>query len=162
MQAYYYTSPVEDLHVALIITEKSPQQLVQENVFKEDTKYIQVEYSGVSDPNFIFVDMIKFDDPENPTKIVPWFEKLNEKYLEEIRLQRANKFAVLDAIAVRAISQNRTDILALVEADKQALRDLPENIDTSNFTEVKEFVTLFPVILNVNYYSKYNDIFNGQ
>lgn len=161
MKAYFYTSPVKELDVAMIATDKTPEQLKKEAVFSDETVWLKTEFNEHCS-TFVFVDLMQFDDTLNPTKVVINRERATAKYIEECRLQRAGKLETLDSIAVRAISQQRDDILEMVERDKQVLRDLPENIDTSAFTELAQFLSLFPVALNINYYEKYNEIFNAK
>lgn len=153
---YFYTSPVDPSRVAITISDKTPEELIALNVFKPSTKYLiqNFDINGV-DSNTRYVDRVVFDDPENPKKLVVDHEYSKGKFIDELRLQREDQFSVLDRLQMRALSHGKTDVAKSIEEDKQKLRDLPHTVDTSKFTRVFDYLSMFPAVLQIDYSEKY-------
>lgn len=159
---YFYTSPVDPNRVALIISDKTPKELIAMNVFTPSTKYIVQDFDPTSvDSNTRFVDRVKFDDPKNPQKLVVDHEYSRVRFINEVRLQREDQLAILDRLQMKALSHGKTAVAKLIEQDKQSLRDLPQAIDTSKFTRVFDYLSMFPAILQIDYSEKYKAMLDG-
>lgn len=153
---YFYTSPVDPARVALTISDKTPEELIEMNVFTPSTKYLIRDFDirGV-DSNTRYVDRVVFDDLENPQNLVVDHEYSKKKFVAEVRLQREDQLAVLDRLQMRALSHGKSDVAKLIEEDKQKLRDLPHTVDTSRFKRVFDYLSMFPAILQTDYNEKY-------
>lgn len=150
----FYTNPLNPNRVALIVTNRTVQQLKEKMIIKQGDRYlINPEEKELMT---LRIECVKFDDKDNPTSLVFDVDTIREIYITEIRKKRSEVFSILDYIQQRAISLNKLDAAALIEADKQALRDLTSSVDYSRITEIRHIYTRFPSILFIDYKDKYS------
>jgi len=67
----------------------------------------------------------------------------------------------LDNYEVRAMVSKRDDILALIEKDKELLRNLTDDLNLSDCKTPKEIANKVPFALAVDYDTKYKDMFKS-
>lgn len=104
----------------------------------------------------------KFDNYQHPTKIVADVELLQMAQIDDFRTRRAELFAQLDKIQLRAMAEGRQDILEEVSKDKQILRDVPETMRLKSPTRVIDLFRRDYGPLRIDYDTKYTMRFNAK
>lgn len=150
----FYTHPELPGKVALVNTTLSIEQLKELGVLTNDSKYLIDPVEGELMTHSI--SCVKFDDPNNPTVLIFDVDAIQQKYLEQVRYLRTPILDTLDFIQQRAITLGNTDAATLIEADKEMLRNLTDNLDYSTITEIKHIYTRMPAELLVDYADKYS------
>ena len=156
MNKIFYTNPVFPNKVALIVTDKSTDELRQLGILTEDSKYLINPVEG--ELMTYRISCVKFDNPENPTALVFDVDAIRQAYIEQIRTLRDPILDTLDYLQQRAIATNNTQAVASIEADKEILRKLTETVDYSNITEIRHLYTRIPPELLVDYKEKYSNV----
>jgi len=139
MKTIFFNYPVGTPKVSLVTTAKRVSQLMSDEVIPKNAGYVEHdlidENSNRNDWAMVGMpEYLKFDNVKKPTKVL-WDMDLIEVYiLSLIRNQRQLAFGVLDTLAMRALTKGLSDIVAEIEADKQALRDMPDTVNLSNAT----------------------------
>ena len=89
----------------------------------------------------------KFDDEENPTKVVVDLERAKKYRLDQIRWHRDQLLVELDRQSTKHFSN--PDKLAELEAKKQELRETPDNAEQqlSLATTLYEISQIYPTLL---------------
>ena len=148
--------------LAAVTTDLSISELVERGVFTLDTPYLilpEISEDTTTDTDlyakFIHVDKTKFDNYINPTALLWDYDILNAWMLQEIRDAREIHFQHLDALQLQAMSKNSTSALQAIEADKQTLRDIPQNIDWSDVVTYEDCFEKGPEILGHRMREKY-------
>ena len=164
MNVVYFNSPVGTNKVAYTITDKTVEELKQEGVIDaEATTLVKLHDENMKAEEYakhVHIDKVVFDDATNPTDIVFDLELLQSYFLNLYKQVRANAFKILDAYQTRALAANNTTLVADIEADKQALRDMPNSLDYSNVHTGLDVARTYPQALMVDYEEKYTARFS--
>lgn len=156
MNTFFYTNPVHKSRVAKIVTDLTVDQLTKMGVFDADTKFIVYNNEIDHDLEIKFFDTIQFDDETNPSTVLINIDHARSMRFEELRTQRNSVLSLLDNETVKYIT-NQT-ILDAISADKDILRDLPENIDLSNITDPRDLLNVSVPELDIDYCGKYKSL----
>ena len=70
--------------------------------------------------------------------------KAEEEKIAEIRTKRNNALSSLDISYMKALEKNDTSLMQKIALQKQALRDLPSNLDLSSIKSVSDLKSLNP------------------
>ena len=103
----------------------------------------------------VHVDKLVFDDYDKPRKIEFDLDLVQLFFLEIFKGARADIFKDLDSLQLRAMMASKTDIMALIESDKEKLRNLPDNLDYSDCKTFFDISAILPEELLVDYNEKY-------
>lgn len=164
MNVVYFNNPVGTNKVAFTITDKTVEELKQEGVIEaEAVTLVKPHDENMKAEEFakhVHIDKVVFDDASNPTDIVFDLELLQLYYLDIFKQLRGHALKMLDAFQMRALIANKTSLVAEIEADKQALRDMPESLDYTNCTTAVDVVRTYPQALMVDYEEKYTARFS--
>ncbi len=154
----FFTPVVETGKLATIISEKSVSELKDEGIIPVASSTLIKDYD-ITDNEFMYnvyhVDFFRFDNPENPTNLIFNKEMFCIFYIENFRQKRNELFVNLDLMQNRALITNKLDVVAEIEADKQILRDMPDNFDFSSKVVAQDFYLNLPLEVFVDYKAKY-------
>ncbi len=155
---YNYLTGTEKL--ATTITDKSPQELVEEGVIPKGAPYLVMpdcheDMDEEEQLKYKEIEYTSFDDYENPTEIILDYNAIMFSLVEEMRPIRNKKLESLDILQQRAMSLKKDDVIAEIEEDKQKLRECLNNIDIFKYNTLDDFRTYVPDILYINYDVKY-------
>lgn len=156
----FYNYPTNTDKICFTITEKSVNDLVEENVIPKDSKYVIEDFDENNKSTeylakLSHVDKLVFDDYVNPTKVEFDFDLLGFYFVQIYREIRSNVFVILDNLQIRALIKNKNDVVSLIEEDKQKLRDMPDNLNYSKCSKVSDVFRIVPEELLIDYKEKY-------
>ena len=163
MRIVYYTLIPGQKPIGAINTEESVEELRHKGVIEKGTKALVVEFD-VDNPTpadeeqaalFYHVQYCQFDNYRQPTRVVADLELMQFKLLDDLRTQRAKLLDMLDRVQLRAIAEQRQDVVDEVNADKQALRDVTETLRVENPTSISQFYNRDYGPLRIDYDAKY-------
>lgn len=150
----FYTHPDIPSKVAFLNTTLSINQLLELGVLTSSSKYlIDPEQKELMVHR---LSCVKFDNPDNPTALVFDVDAIQQVYINEVRILRDPILTTLDYLQQRAIATGKTEAAALIEADKEVLRNITDTIDFSNITEIIHIYTRRPPELLIDYKDKYS------
>lgn len=163
MNIVYFNTPVGTTKVAFTITDKPVSELKAEGVIPNGSQTLVKPYNenmkAEESAKHTHIDKVVFDNQDNPTDIVFDLDLLKTYFLNLYKQVRANAFNVLDGYQTRALATNNTELVAEIEADKQALRDMPQSLDYSNAHTGLDVAKTYPAALLVDYEEKYKSKF---
>ena len=154
----FFTPIVETGKLATIITDKSVDELKQENIIPINSKFVIKDYNENNLDELAVVyhsEYFKFNDDVNPTDIILNTDILKIAALEDYRTKRSEIFSVLDSLQTRALLSGNTSVASQIEADKTLLRNLPSVIDFSSNVTLRDFYRNPPAELFIDYKAKY-------
>jgi hypothetical protein len=154
----FFTPVVETGKLSTIISEKSVSELKEEGIIPSSSSTLVRDYditNNVFMYNVYHINFFQFDNPENPTDIVFNKEMFCLYFIDAFRQKRNELFDDLDLIQNRALITNKLDVVAEIEADKQILRDMPDNFDFSSKDVAQDFYLNLPLEVFVDYKAKY-------
>lgn len=164
MQIVFFQNPEDPQKLAsLIINDgETVQKYVDAGVIGRTTKYVVRPYAFTETADLeqmvmhtVGLDMLEFNDASNPTNVVVNVDALRAKYVDKLRYMRNSCMDKLDILQMRAIATKNDDVLAEVEADKQALRDITSSVDLSKISTITDALHLIPPQLLIDYDEKY-------
>lgn len=159
MHIIFFNSPLGTPKVQFVNTESSVAEMVELGVIPEGAATLIKPVPDETDPEGLaelsHVDKLVFDSLENPTAVVFDMELVDLFWKEVYRVCRMECFAQLDVLQTRALVKGLTDVVSSIEADKQALRDLPASVDHTTATTFTETTLTDPVALFTDYPEKY-------
>lgn len=163
MNIVYYNHPVGTNKVAFTVTDKTVDELKAMEVIPHGSRTLVKPYDenmkAEESAKHIHIDKVVFDNQDNPTDIVFDLDLLKAYFLNLYKQIRANAFKVLDGYQTRALVANKSELVAEIEADKQALRDMPQSLDYSNAHTGLDVAKTYPAALLVDYEEKYKSKF---
>ena len=163
MNIVYFNTPVGTNKVAFTITDKTVDVLKAEGVIPHGSRTLVKPHNenmkAEESAKHIHIDKVVFDNQDNPTDIVFDLDLLKSYFLNLYKQIRANAFTVLDGYQTRALAANNSTLVAEIEADKQALRDMPQSLDYSNAHTGLDVAKTYPPALLVDYAEKYKSKF---
>jgi hypothetical protein len=164
MNVVYFNSPVGTNKVVYTITDRTVDELKQEGVIEATATTLVKPYNedmkAEEFAKHVHIDKVVFDDEDNPTDIVFDLELLQAYYLDIFKQLRGHALKMLDGFQTRALATNNTTLVADIEADKQALRDMPDDLDYSDCTTAVDVARTYPQALMVDYEEKYTARFS--
>lgn len=163
MNNIFFQFPENTNRVALTVSDLSVQELKDKGVIPQSSKAVVVpakENPSARELGMtIHVDKLRFN--ASFTAVDFDLELLAVWFLDQFRQIRDQAFKILDTYELRAVIEKREDILDSIQADKQALRDIPESIDYASCTTPEQVANKIPFALAVDYDTKYKDLFKG-
>jgi hypothetical protein len=148
MKTIFYNYPVGTEKVAATHSNNSVEELKAEGIIPNNA--VTVVYDLIDEnsdhntrPLYVFVDRIKFDNIENPTLVKFDRDLLYAELLQDARGARAQQLQKLDNLQLRAMAKGLTDVVADIEADKEIMRNLPDNI---NFNSANNYSDAFSAL----------------
>lgn len=163
MNIVYFNTPVGTTKVAFTITDKSVHELKAEGVIPNGSQTLVKPYNenmkAEESAKHTHIDKVVFDNQDNPTDIVFDLDLLKSYFLNLYKQVRSNAFKILDGYQTRALVANNSALVAEIEADKQALRDMPNSLDYSNAHTGLDVAKTYPAALLVDYEEKYKSKF---
>lgn len=163
MNIVYFNTPVGTTKVAFTITDKPVSELKAEGVIPHGSQTLVKPHNenmkAEESAKHIHIDKCVFDNQDNPTDIVFDLDLLKTYFLNLYKQVRANAFKILDGYQTRALVANKLELVEEIEADKQALRDMPQSLDYSNAHTGLDVAKTYPAALLVDYEEKYKSKF---
>jgi hypothetical protein len=156
MNKIFYTNPVFPNKVALIVTDKPVNQLIEMEILTPTSKYLINPEEG--ELMTYRISCVKFDDVDNPTALIFDVDAIRQAYIEEVRKIRDDILSTLDYLQLRAIATNNTEAVTNIENDKELVRNLTDTIDYTTITEIRHIYTRIPPELLVDYKEKYSNV----
>ena len=159
----YFTQPEYNNHIGMTYTHMSIDELKNSNIIDKNCLYLEVEYNPNDEPTIDdalinrYFDCLEFDNEKTPTKLIINMDQACSQELESMRLARNNLLTMLDNFQFRALCKQDTELVQIIEKDKQALRDLPQNIDFQKIKTPQQLILLTPPVLLVDYEYKYKN-----
>lgn len=164
MNVVYFNSPVGTNKVVYTVTDRTVDELKQEGVIEASATTLVKPYNedmkAEEFAKHVHIDKVVFDDEDNPTDIVFDLELLQAYYLDIYKQLRGHALTMLDGFQTRALATNNTTLVADIEADKQALRDMPDDLDYSDCTTAVDVSRAYPQALMIDYEEKYSARFS--
>lgn len=153
MRKIIYTSP-EDNRLN-IVTPVSKPDLEKDLGELTEEQYEQHVLERSITPDALNIRTINDEDlpisrefrnawADNGRQIYIDLEKARLTHMQRIRYMRDLKLSVLDKELNRAIEQDKTEEVAIIKAEKQRLRDIPQQFDLSIANNAEELRTLWP------------------
>lgn len=159
MSIIYFNKPLGTPKVQFANTDKSVAELVEMGVIPAGAATLVKPMPQADDLEGLamlsHVDKLVFDSLESPTEVRFDMELVDLWWKEVYRECRKERFAELDVLQTRALVKGLTDVVASIEADKQALRDMPDSVNHSNATTFTATTETDPVELFTDYTEKY-------
>lgn len=154
---YYYIDP-NDGKLLSIISDLSWTRIKESIGLDDKIPCIEKSFDleNFKTEDFLRLQMIEYLKLDFETnEILIDSEKLRVGYLDLIKKLRADIFYKLDLYAVRAVSLGKTDVAKEVEHDKQLLRDIPTSFNFLVISTLKDFISILPIELLIDYDDKY-------
>ena len=160
MKKIYYYIDTADGQLLSIISDLEWNDLRNTIGLDSKTKCVQktIDLEKFKTEDYLRMQMIeylKLDVEKN--EILIDIEKLRVGYLDLLKKLRAEIFSKLDLFAIRAISNDKIDMAKEIERDKQRLRDIPSTFNFRVIATLKDFISLLPAELLIDYEDKYKD-----
>jgi len=157
----YWNQPVGSDKIVFMVTEKSLDQIKAEGIIPNEAAVLIKDHKEAHEmkaeeyAKHVHIDKCKFDNPSNPSDIVFDMDLLKAHYVNMYKQIRSNAFKVLDSLQTRALAQKNEGLVTEIENDKQALRNMPEDLDYSQCNTAVEVSRVYPQALMVDYEEKY-------
>lgn len=161
----YWNQPIGSERVVFMVTEKSLDQVKAEGIIPEEAAVLITDHKEPGEmkaeeyAKHVHIDKVKFDNYDNPSALVFDMDLLKMHYLNLYKQIRSNAFQVLDSLQTRAMAQKNEGLINEIENDKQALRDMPEDLDYSQCKTAVDISRVYPQALMVDYEEKYSTRF---
>lgn len=154
---YYYYDP-EDGRLISIISDLTWPELKRNIGLREKWPCVEKEFNleNFQTEDFLKMQMIEYlrlDLDKN--EILVNSDKLRVGYLDLIKKLRTDILSKLDLYALRAISSGKNELVIEIERDKQSLRDLPTKFNFLVIYTLKDFISILPAELLIDYDDKY-------
>lgn len=159
MSIIFFNKPLGTPKVQFVNTDKSVSELVALGVIPDGAATLtkptpaDTDMEGLAE--LAHVDKLMFDSLDNPTAVSFDMELVDLWWKEVYRACRMERLAELDVLQTRALVKGLTSVVSDIETDKQALRDMPLNVDHTTAKTFYETVSVDPVELFVDYTEKY-------
>lgn len=161
MNIVFFNNPIGTNKISFIVTDRTVNSLKRSGIIPKNSVTLIKEYNEQMDQSekaiLVHIDKTMFDNYENPTKVVFDLDLVRMFFLDVYRFAREEVFKTLDTFQLRAIIHGNTDVLAKIEEDKIALRNMPDDV----FKKIEGLDCFFkinkviPDILLVDYNAKY-------
>lgn len=148
-----------------MVTEKSLDQVKAEGIIPEEAAVLVTDHKEAHEmkaeeyAKHVHIDKVKFDNYNKPSALVFDMDLLKAYYVDLYKRIRANAFGVLDGLQTRALAQKNDGLVNEIENDKQALRDMPDDLDYSKCKTAVDVSRVYPQALMVDYEQKYKSRF---
>ena len=159
----YFNKDKHTNKLSSIVTDQSVEQLKSNGIINPDAATLIKpfvedcrEEDSLAFAKQVHVDKLVFDDPSNPTDVVFDLELVKMYYINIFRQMRTSSLEILDRYQMRALTLGYSDLLKDIENDKQSLRDLPENLEYDDVSDIFDISKIYPQSLLVNYEEKYS------
>jgi len=162
MKTIFFNYPIGTPKVCFTVSKLSIKELEKAGVIPKGVA--TVSYPFIDENSDIemraltaFPDRCEFDNLNKPTKVQLDMDLMNSYILSEAKAARAEYLNMLDKLQIRALVKNKTEVINSIEADKQALRDLPDNADFSAATGYRSAYDSIPLDAFTDFEEKYKD-----
>ncbi len=166
MKFVFYNIEPNVNKLAVTTTDKSVDELKAEGVINPDCKGLVVDVN-IDKPTdvddhwsavIMHINYAKFDNLANPKTVVVDYDLLEFAVAEDVRIIRENLFNQLDVLQMQAMLKNKQDVVAMIEADKQILRDAPAKIYAGDNKSFKALSFSVPDAMYVDFQNKYSEL----
>lgn len=159
MQKIIFFTPIPETgKLASIISDNTPEELIEMDIIPSDSKYLIQDFDESDDDQratIYHINYMTFDNSVNPKNLVLNKELLVTAVLEDVRTRRVDHLEVLDSLQFRATNMGKTTVAEEIEQDKVKLRNLPSKIDFSDRNTVRKIYSAIPPELFIDYKTKY-------
>lgn len=162
MKTIFFNNPIGTEKVAFTVSNESVAQLKSAGIIPKTATTVSYDFIDENSDLDLqalitFPDRCVFDNIKKPTKVLLDMELINYFYLTEAKEARNRCLQILDELQIRALCSNKTDVVVLIEADKEKLRNLPDTIDFTNATNVEDSYNSIPAsqLVPEHYKTKY-------
>lgn len=158
MSIIFFNAPVGTPKVKFVNTDKTVAELVEADVIPANAATL-VQPEPSTDEGLAMlshVDKLVFDDLDNPTRVLFDMELVDLFWKDVYRECRAVILPKLDVLQQRALVKGATDVVNQIEADKKALRDLPDSVDYATYATFTSTCEHNPSELFEDYEAKYS------
>jgi hypothetical protein len=161
----YWNHPIGSERIVFMVTEKSLDQVKAEGIIPNEAAVLIKDHKEPHEmkaeeyAKHVHIDKVKFDNYDKPSALVFDMDLLKAHYVNLHKQIRANAFKVLDSLQTRALAQKNEGLIAEIENDKQALRNMPDDLDYSQCNTAVEVSRVYPQSLMVDYEQKYKSRF---
>lgn len=156
---YYYNDPV-DGKLLSFISDNNWADLKKIIGLDEKVRCVEktIDLEKFKTEDYLRMQMIEFLKLDlDRNEVLVDFDKLRVGYLDLIKTMRSDIFSKLDLYALRAVSLGKTDVAREIEKDKQLLRDIPTSFNFLVISTLKDFISILPSELLIDYEDKYKD-----
>jgi hypothetical protein len=161
----YWNQPIGSKRIVFMVTEKSLDQVKAEGIIPEEAAVLIKDHKEPHEmkaeeyAKHVHIDKVEFDNYDKPTDLVFDMDLLKTHYVSMYKDIRLNAFKVLDSLQTRALAQKNEGLVNEIENDKQALRDMPDDLDYSQSNTAVDVSRVYPQALMVDYEQKYKSRF---
>ncbi len=165
MNTIFYNHILGTEKLATVMTEKTPEELIEEDVIPRGAAYlVQPDpYKGMPEEEYIKyleIDYTYFDDYKNPTQVIVDYSAIMASLIDEMREYRNELLVILDSLQQRSLVKKLDEIVDEIETDKQALRDCL-NIDVTKYKCANDLKDYAPDIFFIDYKLKFERKINA-
>ncbi len=151
--------------LATVITEKSPELLMEEGVIPKGAAYLVKPLPSDDLPEeeqlkYKEVEYAYFDNYQSPTDVIVDYSAVMISLIDEMRDHRNKLLETLDLLQQRALIKGKARLVQEMEIDKQKLRDCLD-IDVSKYKCIADFKDYVPDIFFVDYKVKFEKRINA-
>lgn len=164
MNIIFFNNPIGTNKINFTVTDKTVDSLKDDGVIPKNSVTLTKKYCEQMDQSekaiLVHIDKTMFDNYANPTRVIFDLDLVKMFFLDVYRLAREEAFKTLDILQLRAMIDGNKDILAKIEQDKIALRNMPDDVirKTEGLDCFLKINKVIPEILLVDYNSKYECI----
>jgi hypothetical protein len=160
MNTIFFNFPLGTPKVCFTVSDLTVEELKNTGIIPQDS--VTVVYPGITESSSVeeraltaYPDRCEFDDLTNPTLVRLDLELVETLVLSFAKDCRQLCLEDLDKVQLRSLVRNDTATTALIEADKNTLRNMPETVDFSSCTTYQEMYEAVPDYVTVDYLAKY-------
>ena len=165
MTTIFYNYDKSTTKLATIVTEKTPDELIEMDVIPEGAAYLSVpdltDNITDEDERIKYTEILycSFDDYTKPTKIVVDYEAIIASLMEDLKPVRDNIIIRLDYLKTKALASSKDTVATEIDGDITALNNCL-TVDLSNYKKAADLKDYAPDILAIDYDLKYRDKIN--
>jgi hypothetical protein len=161
MQNIIFYNPIPGTtKLASILTDMDVHHFIDIGTIPSKSKYyIELyDHENLDQRAMLYhIEYLRFDNFDNPQKVVLDKDMLSIAILEDVRTKRVEQFRVLDGLQVRASMMGKQNIVDEIEHDKNILRDLPNSINFDGKNSIKELYKIDAAELFVELFVDYKE-----
>lgn len=160
MNTIFYNFPLDTPKVCFTVSNLTVEELKNTGIIPQDS--VTVVYPEIKESSTVeeraltaYPDRCEFDNLTNPTLVRLDLELVETLVLSFAKGCRELCLEDLDKVQLRSLVRNDTETTALIEADKNILRNMPDTIDFSSCSTYQEMYEEVPDYVVVDYLAKY-------
>lgn len=161
---YFFNNPVGTQKISFVVSELKLDDLIKNDIIPKNSPVLVDDfkkYSGDESLSHMLthVDKLKFDDYKNPKEVKFDINLLSFSMLEIYKEMRTEKLKDLDNLQFRAMARGLSDVVEMIEDDKERLRNMPKEFKqkAKSFKNHEEAINSFPREILKDYNMKYQN-----